>query len=669
MIPSLSLGAPGLYVAPDAAQRELSPERMDIAAFVGIAPRGPAAVPQTGGTGAQTAQIASALAHNARQRSVAVRVESWAQYKATFGAFEGPGRLPHAVASFFENGGQVAEVVRITHSNPLGAGIARLTLEGVTASIGTAVLEARSEGSWANHLHASLVHRTRPIAFAPVPTFTTLPLPEIQGVTQGALLRLSGPWGSALRFVDSLRDEGLAGGGIRPVAHLSSALPDLPNRVELIETDLTLTDESTGIVERHSAIGLDSAHPRWMGAVLFFESTLVLPTADWIESRLTPVSLPAPGAALVTGTSKPAWFTGGTDRYEEVIPEDFFDPNWDPVAEVPGNGIHALASIGDLSLICTPDLYVPEALTPPPGPSNETPLSNAEFGPCVSPAAPEPDLAGLPAPSLPGLVLDPKDAADRDAITALQARVVDLTDQLRGPIAMLDVPPGLTNGQILTWRTAFASPYAAAYHPWLRVVRSEDTRDTLTLEPPSAAAAGIVARQEAFFGLPHGPANALLRTALATETPVSPALHDQLHLLGLNILLQEREGIRLTAARTLSGESRLRQMSVVRLMVFLRRTLKRQMQWAVFEPNGPRLWADMHHQLTQLLRRLFSQGAFRGATESEAFFVRCDASLNTRRVVDAGRMLAEIGVAPAEPLEFIVLRLSRGADGTLSVEP
>jgi hypothetical protein len=36
--------------------------------------------------------------------------------------------------------------------------------------------------------------------------------------------------------------------------------------------------------------------------------------------------------------------------------------------------------------------------------------------------------------------------------------------------------------------------------------------------------------------------------------------------------------------------------------------------------------------------------------------------------VDAGQLIAEVGVAPSEPLEFIVLRLVRGGDQTLALE-
>ena len=73
--------------------------------------------------------------------------------------------------------------------------------------------------------------------------------------------------------------------------------------------------------------------------------------------------------------------------------------------------------------------------------------------------------------------------------------------------------------------------------------------------------------------------------------------------------------------------------------------------------------------LENFLRQLFTAGAFKGRRESEAFFVRCDGELNHRRVLDAGRLIVEIGVAPAEPLEFIVVRIVRDGDGTLAVAP
>jgi phage tail sheath protein FI len=155
---------------------------------------------------------------------------------------------------------------------------------------------------------------------------------------------------------------------------------------------------------------------------------------------------------------------------------------------------------------------------------------------------------------------------------------------------------------------------------------------------------------------------------VGVDDRVSPARHDELHSQGINVWLRERDGIRLTAARTLSRDPALRQLSVRRLLTLLARALEQQMQWTVFEPNNAALRAELRLLLRSFLRQLFRRGAFRGATEQEAFFVRCDDSNNPPFIGDAGRLIAEIGVAPAEPLEFIVLRLAREGDGTLIVQ-
>ena len=86
---------------------------------------------------------------------------------------------------------------------------------------------------------------------------------------------------------------------------------------------------------------------------------------------------------------------------------------------------------------------------------------------------------------------------------------------------------------------------------------------------------------------------------------MSPAAHDELHPQGVNVYLRERDGVRLTAARTLSRDPAYRQLSVRRLVTMLRRTLEQQMQWAVFEPNDGRLRRDLRHMLGAYLSQLF----------------------------------------------------------------
>ena len=252
------------------------------------------------------------------------------------------------------------------------------------------------------------------------------------------------------------------------------------------------------------------------------------------------------------------------------------------------------------------------------------------------------------------------------AIADLQTRLVDFASEQHSFIVLvLDVPPGPTPRQILTWRSRFDT--AAAYHPWLKVARREDRRE---FHPRAALGGGKRnhCARELEFGVPHGPANELAAEVVAVDELVSPASHDELHPQGINVFLPERDGVRLVAARTLSRDPPWRQLSVRRLITMIGRTLAQQTQWMVFEPNNAELRSEIRHMLTRFLRSLFRAGAFRGVTEEEAFFVQSDAELNPQRVAEAGQVIARIGVAPSEPLEFIVLRLARSGDGTLTVE-
>jgi hypothetical protein len=143
---------------------------------------------------------------------------------------------------------------------------------------------------------------------------------------------------------------------------------------------------------------------------------------------------------------------------------------------------------------------------------------------------------------------------------------------------------------------------------------------------------------------------------------------DALHLLDVNVFRSGPEGFRLSAAHSLSRDPQYRQLTVRRLMTMLRLVLDRQAQWLAFEPDDERLRTLLRGDLVQLLRDLFRAGAFSGATEDESFFVQCDDALNPPSSQALGRLVAEIGVAPSQPLEYLVLRIARRTDTGLVVE-
>jgi hypothetical protein len=92
---------------------------------------------------------------------------------------------------------------------------------------------------------------------------------------------------------------------------------------------------------------------------------------------------------------------------------------------------------------------------------------------------------------------------------------------------------------------------------------------------------------------------------------------------------------------------------------YLEASIFRGSQWAVFEPNGPRLWANVREMIVNFLYAEWRTGALLGATPEEAFFVRCDRSTMTQQDLDSGRLVCEIGVALVKPAEFVIFRIGQ----------
>lgn len=676
MLTRLTLGAPGIYRVTDEPLRALTGVRMDVCAFVGVAPRGPARQPYF-----DADWTPQPCAPGQRvKRSVPTVVESWQAYLQSYGGYEGPGLLPYAVAAFFGNGGRRAVIVRIVHDYRQAdgsaddaanaAGSARAAFAGLAASGGRRVcVAARNEGDWGNRLRARLTFVPQVLA---IDALGLLPdrirVPKGLAIAAGAVLRLGLAGGvSEVRRVAQVADTWSDHGGLRETwAILDTPLASAPLAVELVEAELAV-DDGVNPTETLNRIGLSSNHPRWLARVLVEESALLLPADDpalaagdplarWLDADLMLDAALAPRATEA--------FSGGANRYADIVADDFFDAGWVPGDECPGEGVHALVDNEELALVVVPDLYSPGPLVPIEPIVDPGGFAGAEFAECVSP--PPPPTQATPPEDLLGLRLDP--VADLDRIAELQGMLTTLADQLQSWIVLLDVPPALSQRRILYWRGKFDCAYAAAYHPWLRIAPADDPRQRPVAVNPSAIAAGIVALREAQFGVPYGPANAIARGAISVADAVSQPRHDELHQHAINIYLQERDGVRLAAARTLSLDPDWRQLNVRRLVTMIRRVLERQMHWAVFEPNDAELRAQIARMLEAYLRQLYRANAFTGASEAQAFFVKCDDELNPPPVIDQGRLHAQVGIAPAEPMEFIVLNIARNADATLSVQ-
>jgi phage tail sheath protein FI len=146
---------------------------------------------------------------------------------------------------------------------------------------------------------------------------------------------------------------------------------------------------------------------------------------------------------------------------------------------------------------------------------------------------------------------------------------------------------------------------------------------------------------------------------------VTDAEQADLNSAGINVIrFFRRDGVLVWGARTLAEESsEWRYVNVRRLTIMLEESILRATTWAVFEPNDMGLWKSLRFEISNFLKRVWRDGALRGATPEEAFFVKCDAETNPPEIVDAGQVVVVIGFAPSKPAEFVIIRIGQHAGG------
>ena len=96
--------------------------------------------------------------------------------------------------------------------------------------------------------------------------------------------------------------------------------------------------------------------------------------------------------------------------------------------------------------------------------------------------------------------------------------------------------------------------------------------------------------------------------------------------------------------------------------MMIEESIEEAMQWTVFEPNDPNLWKSIKVSASIFLEEVWRNGALAGRIPKEAFYVRCDEVTNPQYVIDAGKAITEIGVAPTIPGEFIVFKIGKVKD-------
>ncbi len=653
---------PGLYEDRPAVAR-LAEVHMDVTAFIGLAERGPL--------------------------DRAVALTSFEDYLAWFGAPGGGRMLGQAVHGFFANGGRrclvarAADIANATRARWQAPCLAR-DVPGFPAP----VLGARDPGAWGNRLSVRITFalRSAGLVAAPGVAWPHVALGD-PGLVSGATLRrvrVSG--GALIEEVGLIESVERLPGGLRValVSGLTDPGAELP-RVAEVRWDLQLS--ASGLVERFPDLALSPLHPRHAPRVLEGGDGLgagsrlvsmenpgdrLLPRADLLKSGQSVFQLVAEDVAAGGDRAAP-----GGDAALTTGVAVFFAPGETGLTPFELLDAHDEASETEpVSLVAIPDLVhvrsAETALLPPDPPSGASALV---FGLCAPPAsvggAAPPTEYPLLAITRPGALAETRER---------QAELVRLCEGRElardaghatswGRVALLDLPPGLTAGDIVLWRQSVRSDRgcAALYAPYLRAAPAEDPLAPLLTVPPCGPVAGIVARLERERGAAFAPANAPVRSVVSLFRDGLLPDAGFLHEARVNLIRPTEKGLHLLGSRTTSDDVEWTHLSVRRLLHWLERQLALDTRWAVFEPNGRILWSRLVRGVEHRLDGLVSAGALAGRTRETSYFVRCT-SATAPADRDAGRVVVEVGVAPSVPSEFVVFTLVQGDGGGGLVE-
>ena len=526
---------PGLTFAIVPRSAEVSPLRTDVAGFIGRTKRGLAGEP--------------------------VRVEEWRGYLREFGGLLKDSSTTYAVRGYFENGGEVASMVRLC-----GEG-------SRTASAVWKVGELDSGGQWTAGSPATF-------AFARYQVEATSP----------------GAWANGARVVIRYR---LRGASDEPEVDIAVQAPDEPAESF---SGLSLDNLELAIKSRSLMIRLKPEMPAQSGPVS--------PGPHQIEWELT----------LQDGVETPP------------SKQDYLD---------------AVGKIGD-------------------------------GGKSEQATAPGLEVA---LNAVPGLY---EDLANSDEQEEVLGALIDQAEQLHDRLVLVDIPTDTEDrtdaikevSEVIQWITRLrdsdrseALRAAAIYHPRVWVPDPlGGIANPLRSVPPSGHVAGLISRLDRQRGAHHTPANAPLYEAVDVTRAFDLAGQARFHNEGVNLVrCFPGRGLMVWGGRTADLRREMLFVAHRRLIHRLIRVIRRVTEPLVFDVNGPELWLTIARAITTELLEAWRAGALKGARPDEAFRVRCNETTTPPEEQDLGRVFCEIEIAPAVPMEFILLRVALSTEGQLEV--
>lgn len=525
----------------------------------------------------------------------------------------------HAARVFFMNGGARLYISRVFkpkgNAAPFDWGIAT---GPIAVGAATATWRARWPGKYGNVWIETQAVRSKNAAYL------VGGVVQVNGAKQGSVVEITAagtppPSGKDPLVLANLAEISIDQNTGQQIFNQGGApITPPPNAViqnVLLRVQVTTDEGDTHVYDQ---LGADSAHKRYLGKILQLNNPEDENAVVWFD--WTPPSGGTDNAARLmvalqsTATNPPIRLSGGHDG-DVATPDDLAGEDADPDdVTKKATGLAALGEIDDIAIVALPD-----------GGAYE------DFDTCVQ-------------------------AGDK---------LIQHAQRLRYRIAVIDPPVNLPMTQIRNFRGRFDSTYAALYHPWLEIFDPTERSaqgappKRLTL-PPCGFVTGIYARNDINRGVFKAPANEEILGLVKLENNITKARQDVLNPEGINALrFFEGRGNRVWGARTVSSDPEWMYVNVRRLFIYLEHSIDKGTQWAVFEPNNERLWANIRTTIEDFLLVTWKSGALMGTKPEQAYFVRCDRTTMTQNDLDNGRLICLIGVAPVKPAEFVIFRIGQ----------
>jgi len=242
---------------------------------------------------------------------------------------------------------------------------------------------------------------------------------------------------------------------------------------------------------------------------------------------------------------------------------------------------------------------------------------------------------------------------DEHSVSGMTAALIEHCERMRYRIAVLGAPAGSD----LSDAPGVQSSYAAYYAPWVMV--SSEGGDAAKAVHPGGHVTGAMVANDLRRAVQQAP-NLPIEGIEGLERNITQQQQEALSPRGVNVIgnLPGR-ACRIWGARTTSSDFEWKYVNIRRYLSYLEQSIDKGTQWAVFEPNGEQLWANVRETIENFLLNEWQSGALLGNQPEQAYFVRCDRTSMSQDDIDNGRLVCLVGAAALKPAEFIVFRIGQ----------